>query len=501
MVAAELAAEVAMVRVRRGMALIATLGIMAVLMVLATSFALAVRSELRLAATAVNRTQASWMAEAGLQQAILELRDNPAGYTALTEEAQDGQPLVMYLSSEDDERAGLTEGGFVVSAFDEAAMINLNTADADLLNRLLAADPALVDAILDWRDDDDTVRDAGAENEYYNSLEDPYQARDNWFQTVAELLLLRDVDPARFFGSQGLSPLADPQTAGVADPQQTPLSSLFTVYSYDQNLDSLGQERIDVQTADRDELLQEFDGILNEQDVDAIITYRDGPAEQQQGQQPADQAGATAITPGQVGQAAGLDEQATAALDELAGQTGADAATGPGAGADGQTEEAKKPATVAELLSVLDREKLQQIYDRLTAGEDQDLLGLVNINTASAEVLASLPGLDEYLADAIVAARREAPFETVGDLLRLTEIDDQAFQDLASHITTRTLAYRLQATGTVGEGENAWSATIWAVVQAELQPQQPAAEGETATTDTEATGPVRQMRLVYRRME
>jgi len=266
-------------------------------------------------------------------------------------------------------------------------------------------------------------------------------------------------------------------------------------YSTDQNVDVYGEERVDVQTADRDTLLERFDGVLTEQDVDAIISYRDGSSEQGEPQAGGQQPAAEAITPGQVGQAAGLPEEAAAALDAASSQN----SDATGAGAEGQTEEAQRPATVAELLRVLDREKLQQIYDRLTAGEGGSMLGLVNLNTASAEVLASLPGLDEYLADTIVNARREAPFETVGDLLRLTEIEDDVFQQLAPYLTTRTLAYRLQATGTVGEGENAWSATIWAVVLASLQP--PASDQTATVTETEQTGPVRELRLVYRRME
>ncbi|NUP99523.1 MAG: general secretion pathway protein GspK, partial [Armatimonadetes bacterium] len=407
----------------RGVALLATLGVLSVLLVLASSYSLAVRTETRLTASAVHRTQASWLAEAGLQRAFVELRDHPEQFAVLSESNETSQPLVLTIDSAEESGLSLSEGRFVVNAIDEAARVNVNTASDQILEKLLADDPGLVDAIMDWRDGDAASRESGAEREFYESLPDPYESRDDWFQTLPEMLLLRDVTPARFFGEAGVSPLADEAEAGTADTELTPLSELFTVDSYDQNLNAAGEQRVDLTEADSEELSERLGDVLAPEEVEAIIEYRDGGT----AQGPATDDGPVAV----VGP--------PAAAEETPGDAGGE-----------ESETSRWLPTVAHLLDVLDRDKVQRIYDQLTTSADSTLLGLVNVNTASAEVLASLPGMDATIADALVQARREQPFETVGDLLRLTEISNEVFKQVAPLLTTRSLAYRLTASGTVG---------------------------------------------------
>lgn len=482
-------------RRNHAMALIAALWLLAILMVLVSSFAIAVRTDTVLADSYVRRSQAAWLAEAGMQRAFVELRDSPDRFTALIDETS-ARPLVLQLDSSEDDSLGLQAGRFLVSGFDEAARLNLNAVDEDTLRRLFPTESELVDAILDWRDDDEETREEGAESDYYASLEDPYLSRDNWFETVSEMLLLRDVDAARFFGENGLSPLANESQTGTTDVNQTALADLFTVDSSDQNVDLSGNERVDVTTASRDDLLEAFPDDLSESEVSAILTYRDGATGQQgegQGQ-------------GQ-GQGPGQDQAAGAALPAVDGVTlpvvpeTADTTEQTGEGGPGGEAETARPATVADLLDVLERETLQKIYDRLTVSKNQRMLGLVNINTASAEVLAALPGMDEALADVIVQARQQSPFESVGDLLGLSEITDEVFKELAPLVTTRAVAYRLEADGTVGEGDQAVTDRIIAIVLLELQPPS-SADGTTEATETsEDAVPTRSLRLVYRRME
>lgn len=60
--------------------------------------------------------------------------------------------------------------------------------------------------------------------------------------------------------------------------------------------------------------------------------------------------------------------------------------------------------------------------------------GLVNINTASAEELTSLPGIGTVKADAIIASR---PYDSVDDLERVTGIGPGTVEKLTPLVTTK----------------------------------------------------------------
>lgn len=492
---------------QRGMALLVTLWMLAVLLVLASTFALGVRTEVVLAGSYVRKEQSFWMAEAGLQRAFVELQQNPLRFTALAEQAEGRDALVLYLDSADEASMQFDEGRFRVAGYDENALLNLNVADEDLLRAVLPTEPELVDAILDWRDEDDLVREAGAESDYYAQLEEPYRSRDGWFETVPELLLLRDVSPARLLGNENLSPLADPEETTTVDEGLVPLEQLFTTASHDANVDLNGNERLDLRTVTEDELTQEFGEVLSPEEIQAILRYRDenGGGEQGapgQAETPGPAPGAPGTPGGGQALPGGLSPEEQDALNQLGQATAGQDGT-PG----GDPAEQPEGPSVAGLVTVLERDKLRQVYDRFTSTDEPRQLGAVNLNTATPEVLAALPGMDESLAQLIVTARQDEPFETVADLLRLTEVDDATFEEIAPSLTTRSLVVRLTAEGTIGEGRQAQSNRIEALVIIELAPAQSeeaAAEGEAPNAAGGAAAdepPRRTLRLVYRRME
>jgi general secretion pathway protein K len=74
----------------------------------------------------------------------------------------------------------------------------------------------LVSAITDWLDkDDEATGELGAETSYYQSLENPYEARNGPLTSLAELQLVRGMTDALYFGSE--------ENPGLRD--------LLTVYS------------------------------------------------------------------------------------------------------------------------------------------------------------------------------------------------------------------------------------------------------------------------------
>jgi type II secretory pathway component PulK len=82
-------------------------------------------------------------------------------------------------------------------------------ASPEQLSRLISAilppdreiDPQeLVDALIDWRDPDDTPGELGAEQEFYQSLQVPYRCKNAPFETVEELLMVRGFDGRILYG-------------------------------------------------------------------------------------------------------------------------------------------------------------------------------------------------------------------------------------------------------------------------------------------------------------
>jgi len=112
-------------------------------------------------------------------------------------------------------------GGYWVRVVDEGGKINLNQVDETALRQTFVnigfevkESESITDAILDWRDTDSLVRLHGAESDDYLAQRTPYPAKDGPFDTLDELLLVRGVTPALFYGQDG---------SGLRD--------LFSVYS------------------------------------------------------------------------------------------------------------------------------------------------------------------------------------------------------------------------------------------------------------------------------
>lgn len=120
------------------------------------------------------------------------------------------------------ERIDGPEGAIRFGVTPETSKLNLNTASDGQLEQLLTPllfemgvqnGPELIAALLDWRDTDDGTREGGAENEYYNSLSPPYNAKDGRFDTVEELLAVRGFTAAVLYGE-------DVNRNGVLDPNE-----------------------------------------------------------------------------------------------------------------------------------------------------------------------------------------------------------------------------------------------------------------------------------------
>jgi hypothetical protein len=109
-------------------------------------------------------------------------------------------------------------------------------------------------------------------------------------------------------------------------------------------------------------------------------------------------------------------------------------------------------AQVPALLLADNRTALASLLDVVTVNQQTTLPGLVNVNTAPAEVLAALPGMDEEIAQSIDEYRTQGgnDFSSVVWLLDVEAVGQARFLQLLPSITARSFQYRVDAVGVAG---------------------------------------------------
>ncbi len=108
---------------------------------------------------------------------------------------------------------------------------------------------AIVDALVDWIDEDDRESDSGAELSYYQSLKKPYECRNGPVRYIEELLLVKGIGAELLFGTEKKKGLAE----------------FLTVYGTD--------GKININTADV-VLVKSLDGLLTDELVEKFHSFR-----------------------------------------------------------------------------------------------------------------------------------------------------------------------------------------------------------------------------------
>jgi len=300
-------------------------------------------------------------------------------------------------------------GGIVYGVDDEESRLNLNTASTDELNVLRGMTPDVLAAIDGWRGGT-TLTTGAAEGDYYGSLKPPARPRGGPFLTVRELLMVRGVDDASFYGrDRHLNGLLDPagetggefSVPGPVDPDDFGWAGLLTVNSSVNNVSAAGEDRVNIQTAD-ERALGGLPGITGPI-AHAIVTYRG----QQQFKSVADLLDVTA-------------------------------ASGQGRNRNGGGAKVISPDVFTD------------IADEVTISSDGTQPGAINLNTASQEVLICLPGVSRELAHAIIAQRQSNGFfNSLGEVLKVDGMTPDELKQIAPLVTLRSETYRILSEGRV----------------------------------------------------
>ena len=321
----------------------------------------------------------------------------------------------------------------------EASKLNLNYATEDQIRELLTPllfdlevenTEELVNALLDWRDEDDETRDGGAENEYYNTLKPPYQAKNGIFTSLEELLLVRGFSAAVLYGE-------DVNRNGILDENEDDGEETFPYYDNADGVLNRGvAPYLTIWSREPDTTLANQSRINLNQDLMAIEAQL-----------------ATTFTEDELVVCQGLIDY----IRQLKGQNfdfsqlASPAELYQGADALNESESlgggalSGSPVTLEELPYVMDRFSTLPLEQ---AGEG--VAGLININTAPARVLALIPGIAPETVTVLVETRGRVD----ADALRTTAwpltaeaVDIATFHAIAPYITTKAYQFHVEVLG------------------------------------------------------
>jgi general secretion pathway protein K len=248
-------------RPQTGVAMVIVMWVILILSLLIAGFAFTMHVEMQVASFSRKELKAQMLARAGFEVARMQLilagRKNQPAFDMLrafetNETLSADHPL--------------GEGKYTVKITDEERKLPINFLTGvreDVLKRLVTLcgiDPldgdVIVDSIQDWIEKNDLHRLNGADNEYYNSLSPPYNAKHGPLDRIEELLLIRGVTREYYDGTPGVED--EPGQPGLKDLLTTTTSGVV-------NLNTASPLVLQI-------LLGVDEGLIQ-----ALLTQRDGP--------------------------------------------------------------------------------------------------------------------------------------------------------------------------------------------------------------------------------
>ena len=255
---------------QRGVALLVVLAFVIILAVLASVFAINMQVEAKLARNADAGAEVEWLCRSGVEMAkyVLsqQMADTQQPYDSLSQSWAGGpgstngfNPLLDNIDLTDSAWGEGTLLGLLypdedpgegfrcsIKIMDMERKFNINRAAERSMGRypleqtfeMMGVDvsliPYLVDAIIDWRDQDSAVGVNGAESEYYEPL--GYLAKNGPIDDLRELLLIKDITPEMYWGNATNSLVAGTVPTTVEDEGESlnynyALVDLFTPLS------------------------------------------------------------------------------------------------------------------------------------------------------------------------------------------------------------------------------------------------------------------------------
>lgn len=349
-------------------------------------------------------------------------------------EAYDGQtPPIAWRYSLVGRRFDTLEEMFRYGITPETSKLNLNAASENqiralfepILTDLGVDNPSIpIDSLLDWLDSDDEQRENGAEAEYYAQLDPPYQPKNGALDTVEELLLVRGITAALLWGE-------DTNRNGLLESVEDDGEDSFPTYDNADGLLNPGlapflsvtSRELDVSHDNRARISLRNDAGTVRAQINAIL------AEDEE---------------------ADVSELSAGTLNFITSIAGTETVNGLRSPLDLYIEEgaenvpaelAGSPVTLAELPIVADRFTL-----RATEEASLPILGLINLNTAPAQVLRILPGMTAENVEAILANREidGQPRDTIAWPVVEELVNVASYKEAAPYLTASAYQFHVE---------------------------------------------------------
>jgi type II secretory pathway component PulK len=494
---------------RRGFVILAVLLVIVLLSLAAYQYSDAMVAEARMADRIRKNAEAHALADSGVQYCAAVLSspdalsgilsnnpyDNPSVFQGRTiQEAAEGRRQghfsIVSVDYSQDPASGSYPTRFGV--IDEAGRINLNALVLldpsgkiahDVLMKLPNMTEDVANSIIDWIDADEEPRAGGAETSYYSALTPSYRCKNGPLDSLEELLLVKGVTRALLFGSDSNRTGNVSSGEASADAGWAPY---LTVYSHEQNVDSQGNVRINLNSRDLATLYSQLQGAVGPELAAFIVAYRMFDVTTPGGSQGGSRGGsggsqpgvtvssssssmtgrftlslqtlsttAAAGVPGTMEELASLVQKGTANAQSRRNIPSAFALINASVSVPGQNGQPTKIYTspLADKSKV--RDLLPALLDQTTTVAQSDLPGRININTASDTVLRCLPGLSDQDIQMVIDRRPptnsldapDAIYQTPAWLYTEAGLQPQTIQTLERYITTRSQVYRVQSIG------------------------------------------------------
>ena len=268
--------------------------------------------------------------------------------------------------------------------------------------------PEVADAILDWMDDDDEVRSRGSERGYYEGLDPPFAPANRPPDHLHELLMVRGITSRMLFGDNSGAALASPRSA----TPRAGWARYLTTVSKERHFQP-GDNRIDINQPDLKKLSVELRERFNREWEMFIIAYRqNGPTAK------------AATLYSATSRELDLDQGAACNVHQLLDLMDVNVEVT----LSGDTEPIvlRSPFSASGDPSYV----VSQLFDHLVVSKQRTIAGRLNILTAPAAIVRSLPTLDPTTGERIVRWRdshrtdRRIPQRTIGLLIdRVLTVD------------------------------------------------------------------------------
>ena len=436
----------------KGIVIIAVLWMAIVLTVMAAIIGRKSRLDMKVCLARMEGVRCKWAARAGIEKAMAVLKEDDTTSDSLLDLWSD--------NDEDFNDVPLERCWFSVRVIDEASKLNINTATKEQLMGLPYMVEEIADAIIDWRDTDDTASGTGVESGYYESLAYGYMARNGSFRTIRELLMVKGVTDELFYGEDtnlngqldynendgDLSPPAD-DADGILD---LGWAAYLTCYSTDASASGSSQTSgSSGQNSSGQGQTSGTSGQTSGGSNQGSSSFNQTSGGSNQGSGSSNQSSGSSgsnRTSGSSGQSSGGSNQGSSSSNQTSG------GSNQGSGSSNQTSGGSNQGSGSTNQSSGGSGQNSGSSGQSTSTSTTTPVK-VNVNTASDIVLAALlgGGDDAERTALAIIAYRETLTEGIQNISELTEaqvVDSATLSQVQNYLTTKSNIFTIRCTAT-----------------------------------------------------